>query len=196
MGRYILCPYFVNEKKGRATISCEDCIRHFGSVPGKEEHIKAYCEADWKGCSFAAALNRTYERMENMQDEKSKKIELLGAQIKASKENNQKLLAAIGKEKKRREKAESEVSRMNRIAEANNKLYRQEIEGMRGKLDLESKRRSWAEAALAACLIELNDGKTEFEIDTEKIGMAMAAYRLEITMTEDGKALAKVIANA
>lgn len=195
MGRYILCPFFKNEKKGRPTISCEDCIRYFGTVEKREAYFKKYCEANWEGCPGAKRLNEMYERIDKMQDEKSKKIEMLSCELKASEGNNRKLLADIGREKARREKAEKKVEEMNRVAESNFSLFRNELEGMRGKLDLERKRREWAESALAAVLIEQHKEESEFEIDTEKIGAALLNYRLELQATYDGKTIAKVISN-
>ena len=195
MGRYILCPYFVSEKATRLTITCEDCIRRFDSLDEKEKHIKAYCEASWSDCPFASHMNQIYERIEEM-DEKQKMIELLKSQLITSRENNKRLVADVGREKKRREKAERTIADMNRIAERNNDLYRKELEGMRGKLEITEKKRVWAEAALGALLIDQNKDKTEFEIDTEKMGAALVAYRLELRTTEDGKVIAKVLPNA
>ena len=62
MGLYITCPYFVAEKN--KSITCEGCIRCFGSTTVKQKQIRM-CEDGGKGCSYAARLTKTYERYED-----------------------------------------------------------------------------------------------------------------------------------
>ena len=189
MGFYILCPYFLHEQAKRPTISCEDCIRHFGSLDKKLWHIEHYCEADWEKCPAAAKLNEMYERIDNMQaDEKSRMIEMLKTELQLAKDNNKKLLADVGREKKKREKADQQIVRMNEVAQKNNELYRKELEGLRKKLDNAVVMKEWSEANLANVLIKAHPGQTSFELDLKEAATTHSKYVLTAeTRDAEGK---------
>ena len=179
MGFYILCPYFLHEQAKRPTISCEDCIRYFGSVEAKLKHIETYCENDWIHCPAAASLNDMYERIDNMQaDEKQKKIELLKSELSLAKENNKRLLADIGREKKKREKADKQIAVMNDAAKANFEQYRRELEALRRKLDNAVIMKEWSEANLANVLINAHPGQSTFELDLKEAATTHSKYVL------------------
>jgi hypothetical protein len=66
MGKYVVCPYYVNEKE--LTITCEDTMRVYGSVAIKESHSRCYCCDNWRDCCHAIEMEQLYERIEEMSD--------------------------------------------------------------------------------------------------------------------------------
>lgn len=64
MGYYIICPFYISEKK--QTISCEDSLHVFFDQE-KKAWMKAYCRRCWRLCKFAKTLNDIYEE-EGMSD--------------------------------------------------------------------------------------------------------------------------------
>ena len=187
MGFYILCPYFLHEQAKRPTISCEDCIRYFGSLDKKLWHIEHYCEADWQKCPAAAKLNEMYERIDNMQaDEKSRKIELMRSELQLAKENNKKLLADIGRERKKREKADKQIALMNEAAKANYEQYRKELESLRRKLDNAVVLKEWVTANLVNELIKTHPGQTSFVLDLTEAAKTHSKYVLTAENKKEG----------
>lgn len=179
MGFYILCPYFLHEQAKRPTISCEDCIRYFGSMEEKLRHIETYCEKDWQKCPAAASLNEMYERIDTMQaDEKARMIEMLKTELNMAKENNKKLLADVGREKKKREKYEKQIAEMNAASKSNHEMYRKDLDNLKRKLDIAVIMKEWSEANLANVLVKTHPGQSCFELDLTEAAKTHSQYVL------------------
>ena len=61
---YVLCPYFVANKK--TAITCEDCIREFFTKDERKKQEKKFCAGNWQECKYAKALSEFYERTEHL----------------------------------------------------------------------------------------------------------------------------------
>ena len=94
MGRFALCPYFMSEK--RLSISCEDTVRQFYSMGEKSRQLKDHCDSDWERCQYAAALNKLYERMDDMETQKDRDIAALEHIASARKKENEELRQRLG----------------------------------------------------------------------------------------------------
>ncbi len=66
MGYYIVCPFYLSDS--RNSISCEDCIRQFGTKKEKRRHIRTYCESleRYGDCPWASELLKMYKEFEDM----------------------------------------------------------------------------------------------------------------------------------
>ena len=95
MGRFALCPFFMNEK--RLSISCEDTVRQFYSKAEKKKQLKLYCDSDWQKCQYAIALNNLYERMDEMSSQKDRDVAALEHQVMVRKKENEELRQTVGR---------------------------------------------------------------------------------------------------
>ena len=94
MGRFALCPYFMSEKK--LSISCEDTVRQFYTKADKLKRLRDHCDKDWKACPNAAALNKLYERMDEMKTQRDRDIAALEHLAQARKKENEELRQRLG----------------------------------------------------------------------------------------------------
>jgi hypothetical protein len=94
MGRFALCPYFMSEKK--LSISCEDTVRQFYTKADKLKRLREHCDSDWKKCPHADALNKLYERMDEMKTQRDRDIAALEHLAQARKKENEELRQRLG----------------------------------------------------------------------------------------------------
>ena len=94
MGRFALCPFFHSEKK--LSISCEDTVRQFYTRTEKRGQLKDHCDSDWESCQYAIALNKLYERMDEMKNQKDRDIAALEHIAASRKVENEKLRQRLG----------------------------------------------------------------------------------------------------
>ena len=94
MGRFALCPYFMSEKK--LSISCEDTVRQFYTKADKLKRLRDHCDSDWKSCPYADALNKLYERMDNMNTQRDRDLAALEHLAQARKKENEELRQRLG----------------------------------------------------------------------------------------------------
>lgn len=118
MGYYIKCPYYLFDKE--ASISCEGCVRYFGSAEEKTHRIKTYCEPG-SGCEFAAELDKLYERMDHM-EEKEATIEKLEYENKCKAAEITKLKKEIANLKNKLDIEKKSVEREKYIAGARERI--------------------------------------------------------------------------
>lgn len=94
MGRFALCPYFRSEK--RLSISCEDTVRQFYTKRDKLKRLKDYCDSDWESCQYADALNKLYERMDEMKTQRDRDLAAFEHLASARKKENEELRQKLG----------------------------------------------------------------------------------------------------
>lgn len=94
MGRFAVCPFFHSEKK--LSISCEDTVRQFYKKTEKRKQLKDHCDSDWESCKYAIALNKLYERMDEMKNQKDRDIAALEHIAASRKTENEKLRQRLG----------------------------------------------------------------------------------------------------
>lgn len=183
MGLYVLCPFFIYEK--RLSISCEDGLKYFTNSYKKDSHIKKYCEAEWEKCKYAEQLMQYYERTEDM-TEKDKEIQALRLELKTSKENNHKILSDNGRMRKK-------IKKMNEVAKANHEMYEQSLRDMEDKIKLMDALRAgreWAESCLAAILIKTHEGQMEFDVDLKELQEIYDKYHIEFVIEDEDSTVA------
>lgn len=177
MKHYIQCPYYLSHKK--VSITCEDTTHHFGE-DGVERQINKYCEDDWGSCKYAQTLARLYETT----DPAKFKEEQLKLRAESSGKEIQKLMAKNGR-------LENKIKERDENARMNHETYRQSLEHTQKMADAYAAQTRWTESLAAAFLVTAYDLGTKVdvvEITKDEIATLMSAYKLQITMTEDGKA--------
>lgn len=177
MKHYIKCPYYKSHRN--YTITCEDSIHYF-SKNGLERQFARFCEDDWHSCKYVKTLEELYE---NTDPDKFKE-EHLKLEVESLKKEVQKLVSKIGV-------LENQLKDNSEDAATNYKNYREDLEEKQKLMNAYASQTRWTESLAAAFLVTAYDLGTKVdvvEISKDEIATLMKAYKLMITMTEDGKA--------
>lgn len=106
MGRFTICPYYIDENK--RSISCEDVCRTYCSVEDKIGWMKMYCDTwDWMKCPYAADRSEAYARKEKGDD-----TALDEQEKKALDKENKYLRTLLGKADKRIERQQKKIDEL------------------------------------------------------------------------------------
>ena len=107
MGRYTLCPFYIDENK--RSISCEDVTRSFDSDQDKRDWMSLFCDSLWEDCEYAKGLLDMYDKIDKG-DEMAREEHMQRAkqtEIRA-------LMSKLGRAEKRIEARDIEIAELRK----------------------------------------------------------------------------------
>lgn len=191
MESYVVCPYFIRERK--LSITCEDTIRHYPSLDEKLKHMDAYCYTSWKGCPFARKMDRIYNQdisierikeqiMENRIEEQAKEIN--------------KLMSENGKLKRKVAVYENQIKDRDEVAEKNHTMYMKSMKKKDALLHAKDEQIRWLESFAAAFLVvAYGADHRQIKMSKEKVNKLMHMYALNIQVDDDGAFVFDILEN-
>lgn len=191
MESYVVCPYFIRERK--LSITCEDTIRHYPSLEAKLKQMDAYCYTSWKGCPFASKLDRIYNQ--DIPYEKIKE-QIMENKIEEQAKEINKLMSENGKLKRKVETLKSQIEERDKVAEKNHEMYMKSLRRKEDLMKAKNEQIKWLESFAAAFLaIAYEPNTKQIKMSKEKVSKLMHKYALNIQVAEDGSFVFDVLEN-
>lgn len=191
MESYVVCPYFIRERK--LSITCEDTIRHYPSPEAKLRQMNTYCYTSWKGCPFASKLDRIYN-----QDIPCNKIkeQIMENKIEEQAKEINKLMSENGKLKRKVETLKSQIEERDKVAEKNHEMYMKSLRRKEDLMKAKNEQIKWLESFAAAFLaIAYEPNTKQIKMSKEKVDKLMHMYALNIQVDEDGAFVFDILKN-